>query len=140
MPRRVAFKDPKWTGRIIWVGDYNEFGGLSGPKCIVRIDGVVHGPRLTGRVLDDQDRPTRTRYYFKGPDRSQPGLPDWCRIVRRCKVCGHTACPFCGSTCDAMLNDDGDMCCDGECTYDEPDPYMEDDLDDFAEDFRKALS
>jgi hypothetical protein len=43
MPRQVAFKDPKWTGRIIWVGEYNEFGELSGSKCLVRIDGVVRG-------------------------------------------------------------------------------------------------
>lgn len=48
---------------------------------------------------------------------------------RKCLVCGHSACPFCGNWCDVMLEDDrdengklrhpfdSDLCCGGTCTY-----------------------
>jgi hypothetical protein len=116
---------------------------------------------LTGRVLDEHQRPTRVRYYFEGSDRTSPGLPEWCRIVRRCKKCEHFSCPFCVTWCDTIGHvdcslecvkangeehlsscpafDSFDMCCDGECTYDEPEPHEAEDLDEFADDFRKAL-
>lgn len=138
MPRIEAYKDLKWTGKVVWVGKYDKDGMLGGPQCLVRLDGVIFGPKLTGRVLDDQHRPTRQRYHFYGPD-GEPGLPDWCRIVRLCKKCNHFACPFCQTWCDSIIGVDGDMCCDGECAYDEPDPYQELDVEDFADDFRDAL-
>lgn len=129
MPRQVAFKDPAWTGKVVWVGVPED------RQCHVHIDGVALGPRLTGRVLDEQNKPTRVRYYFEGSNSTLPGLPDWCFIVRRCTKCGHFACPYCQINCDVMLNDDADMCCDGECTYDEPNPYPEaEDDDDVGQD------
>jgi hypothetical protein len=37
-----------------------------------------------------------------------------------CIVCKHPACPFCGNWCDTLIDtdeEDGAMCCEGECTY-----------------------
>lgn len=35
---------------------------------------------------------------------------------KRCTKCGHAKCPCCPDWCDTLI-EDGELCCDGECTY-----------------------
>ena len=37
------------------------------------------------------------------------------QLQKICKICHHTACPFCEDWCDNII--DEEMCCDGKCTY-----------------------
>lgn len=41
------------------------------------------------------------------------------RARKVCTKCGHPECPSCGNWCDVVVrvDDDADLCCDGECTY-----------------------
>lgn len=43
--------------------------------------------------------------------------------LRVCIKCGHPECPYCGDSCDEIIGDDYDSCCDGLCTYAESGPY-----------------
>ncbi len=77
------------------------------------------------------DEEARWGHYRPGGQEftSEPG------VLRKCTKCGHFECPFCGVWCDTFLTheddpeieeDDNEMCCDGECTYDrEPDPRLD---------------
>jgi hypothetical protein len=39
--------------------------------------------------------------------------------MRVCTKCGHAECPMCNDSCDVLVGDDFDPCCDGQCTYDQ---------------------
>lgn len=44
---------------------------------------------------------------------------DW-RFVkqeRRCTKCGHWSCPCCGDSCDQLVGEDDEPCCESRCTY-----------------------
>lgn len=76
MPRLVALKDPKWTGRV--VRSYTSCMLGFGDYVDVRIDGLAPGPRLTGRAIGVSPL---QRWYFWGTDPVVPGVPPWCEVL-----------------------------------------------------------
>lgn len=77
MPRLAAMKHPNWTGRHVVIHSDRR------PNVVVRLDGWIYGPRLTGREVERR----HVRWFFqKGPDDDGPprlGLPPWCELVER---------------------------------------------------------
>jgi hypothetical protein len=128
VPRLVALKDLRWTGKRAWIWneEKQDLGADVSGDIYVAIDGIT--PRgLTGRAEG-----TKERWFFRSEGDVElndmfdpPGLP--AKVLRICVRCKHEECPGCEGSCDVLehVEDDegsaidADVCCDGECTYDD---------------------
>jgi len=121
VPRLVALKHPEWTGKAVWVWDDKN------PEKSCRV--VILGTDIRGSALVGRQKNSKILWNFLGVSYPHKlGLPLWCAVLRVCAKCKHEECTFCRyqgnpgfGWCD-VVDEDGGICCDGECTYEESPP------------------
>ncbi|MDD2678966.1 MAG: winged helix-turn-helix domain-containing protein [Candidatus Nanoarchaeia archaeon] len=79
---------------------------LINDKLIIKTNSKYLITELGRKILDDYKNKRNFKELYEYLD------------AKICIKCGHKACMICKTWCDAIL-EDGTLCCNGECTYEE---------------------